>query len=346
MDYKLEKVTKPEYPIYNQLCEYYTYCEKTRNFTRATMVLKMKDLNYFVKYANITSLEYVSNEIIDRWVNYQKSRGNTGRTINGRLSQLRVMLCWQRDSNLSMPNLKISKIVKQKEEPARSVFYTREQIEKAIGFADLREEVMIRLTFDCGLRVSELAKLRLSDISDRKIRIVGKGRKVRHAVMSIYTKEKLDQWIEREQIKDCLWPHYKLYHRPLCSGAVRDIMEAPFFAAGLYNFHPHALRHSFATELKNMGMNNREIQVGLGHSSERTTEQYLHDLMGYDIEKLYDERYSRVNGDQENSRIRQVCDDDVESMFVLSLAKKLKKGGASIDLQQIVEILAKSAQNA
>ena len=339
MAYRLEEVVSPRWPIYQQLNDYYRYCEFTRNFTEKTMELKTKDLNYFVEFSGLKTLENVSNDIIDEWVVHQKSRGNCGKTINGRLSQLRTMLTWQRDSNLEMPNLKLSLIVKQKEEPSRAVFYTRAQIETALKFAGLREEVMIRLTFDCGLRISELIKIRLCDISEREISIIGKGRKQRFVVMSEETRERLDDWIEFGKIDDYLWPSWTRDHEHVSGETARTWMRKAFCAAKLTNFYPHALRHSFATELEKLGLSTREIQAGLGHTSARTTEIYLHGLNGSDIKEIYNRRYSIVEQGRRQENLRLACDDDPESALIVALIKQCRKRGSDVDFDAIIKSL-------
>lgn len=339
MPYNLEKVTSPSKPIYAQTLAFYRHCELVRNFTDATMRQKTKAINYFIDFTKVERMEDITNEMIDDWIAYQKSRNNKGVTINGRLAQLRVMIKWQRDSDIVMPGVKISKIIKQKEEPVTKVFYVREQIDKALSFADLREELMIRLFFDCGLRIGEMIKLRLSDINGRKMKIIGKGRKQRFVIMSEETFDCLQKWIKTENITDYLWSSSD-YRRPyITDDTARKWLRKPFYAAGLYDFHPHALRHSYATELKKMGVDNRKIQAGLGHSNELTTERYLHDLAGFDIEELYENRYRMVEKEHEAMNLKQACNNDPETALLVELIKQCKKNGTDIKFGPIIEML-------
>ena len=257
-----------------------------------TMAAKMDGINYFVRFTKITDLKDITNQMIDDWVDHMNSRNNTGRTINNRLAQLKVMLRWQRDDNVSMPNLKISRIITQKEVPPRKVFFTREEIGKALAMADRREWLMIKLAFDCGLRISELRNLRLSDIHGKRMRIVGKGQKLRYVVMSDDARIRLDDWISRENIKDYLWPSASRKASPICDAEMRSAMRKVFNSAGFNDFRPHDLRHSYATDLKRLGLSTRKIQVGMGHSSEAITERYLSDLDGFNVDEIYNVKYS------------------------------------------------------
>lgn len=291
MAYGLEKITTKSSPIYRQLSNYYHYCEQICAMSEQTMATKIHHINYFVKFARLSRLEDISNQQIYDWIDYQKSRGNSGRSINNRLAQLRVMLRWQRDDNIMMPNLKIARIAMQKELPPRKNYFSREEIHEVLTYAGLREWLMIKLLFDCGLRIGELLNIRLSDIFGTKIRIIGKGSKLRWVIMSKESREKLNEWIISGNILDFLWPNL-LYTGHVSQEDARRAMRKVFQKAGFNDFHPHDLRHSYATDLKKLGLPTRKIQMAMGHASEATTERYLSDLDGLNIEEIYRVKYA------------------------------------------------------
>lgn len=283
--YGLEKVTSPKNPIYQQLFVFYEYCEQVLAYTGNTMARKTHSVNDFVRFTGLTRLEDVTNQQVYDWVKWHKERGNTARSVNNYLHQLKAMLKWQRDENIKMPNLKISRISFQKEAPARKNWFSRRQIKLALLYAEPREWLMISLSFDCGLRIEELMNLKLSDISGRKIKIIGKGNRLRWGMMSRKTKRRLKKWIKKERITDYLWRgRNNIGH--LGQEKARLEMQAVFAKAGFDNFRPHDLRHSFATELKLLGLPTRKIQLALGHTTEAITEHYLSDLDGVTIENI------------------------------------------------------------
>lgn len=286
MAYGLEKVTKPKYPIYRQLENYYKYCSQVCAFSPQTMSAKTGYINYFVRFSGITRLEDITNDQIFDWIDHQKNRGNCGRSINHRLAQLKVMLRWQRDDNVVMPNLSISRIPMQKEVPARKNFFTRKQINFALLFAEPKEKLMIKLAFDCGLRIGELVKIKISDINGCKIKIIGKGGKLRWVMMNKTIAKEVEGWIKRENIKNYLWPSPWHEKEHITTEDTRRAMQEVFHKAGFDNFVPHDLRHSFATELKLLGVSTRKIMLAMGHSSEAITERYLSDLDGVTIESI------------------------------------------------------------
>lgn len=285
MAYGLENVANQKDPIYQQLFIFYEYCEQVLAYTQSTMADKTHAVNNFIKFSGLKNLEDITNQQIYDWVKWHKERGNAARSINNYLHQLKAMLKWQKDENVEMPNLKISRISFQKEAPARKNWFTRRQIKLALLYADPREWLMISLSFDCGLRIEELMNLKVSDISGRKVKIIGKGHRLRWGMMSRKTKRRLKKWIKRERIEDYLWRGRNgIGH--LGQEKARQLMEEVFTNAGFDNFRPHDLRHSFATELKLLGLPTRKIQLALGHTSEAITEHYLSDLDGVTIENI------------------------------------------------------------
>lgn len=292
MCYNLEAVTKEEFPVYQQMVIFYEFCEFRKRLSRNSMIAKTKTINNFIQFSGIKDLSEVDNDKINRWIMAQDRRGNCARTINVRLSHVRDMLEWQRDENIDMPGLKLSRLIKQREEPARKNFYTRDQIKEVLALADRREWLLIKLGFDCGLRISEIQKLRLRDFRGKKIEIIGKGRKRRFVIVSEELYVRLKDYIKREEITDYLWQRSPQDRKPICSEAIRYKLSKVFRAAGYTDFRPHDLRHSFATDLKLLGVSTRKIQLALGHSSEATTEKYLSDLMGCDVDEIYEVKYS------------------------------------------------------
>jgi integrase/recombinase XerD len=143
---------------------------------------------------------------------------------------------------------------------------------------NIKHKAILVTMYSCGLRISELLHLRLTDIqSDRKLVLIreGKGKKDRTTVLGPTTIDLLRK--------------YYLAFRPsvyLFEGApgiqyssksVSNILKHALQRAGIKKpATPHTLRHSFATHLLENGTDLRYIQVLLGHNSPKTTEVYAH----------------------------------------------------------------------
>ena len=168
---------------------------------------------------------------------------------------------------------------------------TLQEIDDMINIIDLskkegqRNRAMIEMLYSCGLRVSELCGLRLSDLykEEQFIRITGKGDKQRLVPISQRAIAELEAYfIDRNFIP--IKPGYEDYifiserlKKPLSRIMVFHIIKQLAAEAGIKkSVSPHTFRHSFATHLLEGGANLRVIQAMLGHESISTTEIYTH----------------------------------------------------------------------
>lgn len=228
-------------PIERAFDEYLEYCEFTRRMSRQTLSAKRWVMRDFRTSVPASSLSEITTQQVNDWITEQARRGLNSRTINTRICHVIAMFRYFRDMGVEMPELKIRHIVKQKEtEPIRRVFYTREQIEQVLGYCNQIQWLLVKLSFDCGLRITELRNLRLMNISDRMIVFTGKGGKRQEVHMSREARERLTQWIVSQRIDDYLWQ--KSSGTLLSVEELRHLMRQPFYLAGFRNFHPHALR--------------------------------------------------------------------------------------------------------
>ena len=273
--------------IDKQIDEYLNYCENVRRMSEQTLHSKRWICREFLKTIKIDSLSELSNKHINEWIAEQTARGCSGRTINSRLVNLVAMLRYFQDMGISFPKLKLRLIIKCKEQPPRRVYYTREQIKQVLRYADHLEWLLIKLCFDCGLRISELRNLRLMNLNGRMVTFIGKGSKARESYMSEEARSRLDDWIQRNRISDFIWVRTPGKNEPMSVEDIRYLMRKPFYQAGFKNFYPHALRHSFATDIQKHGASLMETKEMLGHARIETTERYVHGLEGH-LEYFFD----------------------------------------------------------
>ena len=165
-----------------------------------------------------------------------------------------------------------------------------EEVDMIINAIDLskwegqRNRAIIEVLFSCGLRVSELVTLTLSNIyeEDGFIRILGKGNKERLVPISGRALHELHLWyMDRRQMKikpgeeDYVFLNRRGAH--LTRTMIFIMIKQYAAMAGIRKtISPHTLRHSFATALLEGGASLRVIQTLLGHESIGTTEIYTH----------------------------------------------------------------------
>ena len=147
-----------------------------------------------------------------------------------------------------------------------------------------RNKAIIEVLFSCGLRVSELVNLKLSDLylDEQYIRIFGKGSKERLVPISPKAIRELNDWfVDRNLMnikageEDYVFLNRRGAH--LTRTMILIMIKRQAEVAGITKtISPHTLRHSFATALLEGGADLRAIQAMLGHESIGTTEIYTH----------------------------------------------------------------------
>ena len=147
-----------------------------------------------------------------------------------------------------------------------------------------RNHAIIEVLFSCGLRVSELVNLKLSDLylKERYVRVCGKGSKERLVPISPQAIQQLDDWfMDRNLMKikpgeeDYVFLNRRGAH--LTRTMILIMIKQQALEAGIKKtISPHTLRHSFATALLEGGADLRAIQAMLGHETIGTTEIYTH----------------------------------------------------------------------
>ncbi|WP_296316843.1 site-specific tyrosine recombinase/integron integrase [Winogradskyella sp. UBA3174] len=147
-----------------------------------------------------------------------------------------------------------------------------------------RNKAIIETLYSCGLRVSELIELKISDLFFKEgfIKVTGKGDKERFVPIGPTTQNYISIWNDiRKHIdidagsKDIVFLNYmgKKLTRAMIFTIIKQLVEK----TGLNkNVSPHTFRHSFATHLLENGADLRAIQMMLGHESITTTEIYMH----------------------------------------------------------------------
>lgn len=145
-------------------------------------------------------------------------------------------------------------------------------------FGDRRDEAIIRLLLDCGLRVSEMCSLSVSsiDLDAGMALVLGKGRKVRPVYFGARTTRAVDRYLRmRAQHR---WAHLEallLTQRGAMSAdGARERMNVRAEQAGITNLHPHRFRHTFAHDFLMSGGQERDLKRLAGWTSDAMLERY------------------------------------------------------------------------
>lgn len=297
----------PQKPITKYLIDFLDYCEIEKGLSSKTQENYSRFLNKFFKWLADNKQEKLlpsdlSPEIIwqykvflSRHVNPVNKKTLKKTTQNYYLIALRSLLDFFLEKDIS--SLPPGKVKLAKDKADREVkFLKLDQLAKLLDSPDtktiigLRDKAILESLFSTGLRVSELAALNREQIRIKKdtneleLAVSGKGGKVRSVYFSERALKALWAYLEaRNDLDEALFINYSpgatksTNPRRLTVKSIENIVRKYVLIAGLpIMATPHTLRHSFATDLLNQGVDIRTVQEFLGHRNIITTQIYTH----------------------------------------------------------------------
>lgn len=260
---------------------------------------KVKDLLLLRKCSDRTVSNYLS--CINRFKNYYKRKdlkklneddileylkknfiniGSSAATINVNRAAIKYYYLVNFNKNFSNVLLPQTKI------PSRfpKIISKQDFIKMFNSEFNLKHKLWIMLAYGSGLRISEVASLKVSDIlsKEHKIRVIGKGNKERYAPLPDFTLKLLRlYWIQNKNkiTNNYFFPGIYKTNKDTCisSFGIREAFQKIKENNNLDNSITfHTLRHSYATEFIKNGGDIWELKNILGHSSINTTSIYLH----------------------------------------------------------------------
>ena len=189
------------------------------------------------------------------------------KTISKKLSALRSFVEYLNENNTKVI-LKADESVKVAKTLPKPI--SHKHIVEALEYANIYEGLVVVMLYSLGLRISELSSLKLEDISDKWVRVLGKGNKQRDIPLISLTKEMIDEYLSKKTSKVFL---FEANDERLSENSLRYTVIKVFRRVGL-KVTPHQLRHSYATELLNGNAPIADVSELLGHSSMATTQIY------------------------------------------------------------------------
>ena len=193
---------------------------------------------------------------------------NNKKTIVKKLSVVRSFVKYledQRQLNIRMIGDESIKVPQSLPKPIEEVY-----IDEVLEKATVEEKLLVSMLYGLGLRISELASLKLEDIKSEWVQVHGKGNKVRELPLLPSIRELLEVHLAQAQPKRYL---FEKGNAPLNAAQLRYKLTKLFRASGI-KATPHQLRHSFATHLLNHGARIADVSELLGHETMATTQVY------------------------------------------------------------------------
>ena len=277
----------------DKLKDFENYLKFEKNFEKNTVSSYLSDVSKFRIYAeSIQNLspEIVSYENIQHFL-FELSKENLSERTQARcISSLKAFFNYLVEEDIREDNP-----TALLEGPKLGMYLpdtiSLNEIEKIIAAVDLstplgnRNKCMIEVLYGCGLRVSEMTGLKISNINFKEsyMRIEGKGGKTRFVPLADFTAKIIKNYIKKDRSEGKINAKFSdtLFLNRRGNSITRNmvfliIKELAEKAGIRKNISPHTFRHSFATHLMQNGADLRYIQEMLGHSSITTTEIYTH----------------------------------------------------------------------
>jgi integrase/recombinase XerD len=272
--------------------EFRSYLKLERSMSANTVAAYGRDAQALLNYLHdegITSVEDITGGHLTAYIESLSQAGISKRSQARVISSIKSLFRYLDDEGMIKDNpcdmLDAPKM--QKHLPS---VLSVEEVLAILESVDLskpqghRNRAMLEMLYSCGLRVSELVSLRISDLffGEGFIRVIGKGDKQRLIPVGEPAVKAVGFWMEQRRLwpvakgaEDCLFLNNR--GRKLTREMVFHIVKEQAEIAGIHkDISPHTFRHSFATHMVENGADLRVVQEMLGHESILTTEIYTH----------------------------------------------------------------------
>ena len=273
--------------------EYQNYLKLERGLSKNTIENYTFDIEKLVLFLNEKEIKispiHITEELIQQFIYEMASQVNPrsqSRLISGLKSFFNYLIFEDYRNDTPLELIEVPKTGRKLPDTLST-----KEIDSLIQAIDLstpegeRNKAMLETLYSCGLRVSELISLKLSDLffEEGFIKITGKGNKQRFVPVGKSTIKIVTSYVNQVRVhlsiqknfEDTLFLNRR--GRQLTRAMVFTIIKNLAIKINLNKtISPHTFRHSFATHLLENGADLRSIQLMLGHESITTTEVYMH----------------------------------------------------------------------
>ena len=289
----------------NVLSEYFDYL-KSKSLSENTIKNYFRDLIDYFNYLNqnnLSAFKSIKPEHIRKMLSFLIDRGFSKLSISRKISAIKSYITFLEKFNYSSDNYSELITIPKKTRSLPKVM-TEKEINQLIKHVEintkknLRDDALIELLYSTGLRVSEVANLKIGDINFEKseINILGKGNKQRVVIFNNKSKEKIIKYLKNDKRLISLNTgalFQNKFKQSLSPRSIQRLLKKYLNFSGINSkYSTHTLRHTFATHLLEGGADIKVIQQLLGHSSPETTKIYTH-LSSPALKNVYNNSHPR-----------------------------------------------------
>ena len=293
----------------HQIASFLIHLSDERQLSEHTVKAYRRDLR--------SALEFLENDSIDDWqrvaahhlqafISQRHRKGDSGRTLQRRLSALRTFFNYLARERIVMVNPAMEFSAPKSKSTLPATIDT-DQVSRLLeinttDWHGVRDRAILELFYSSGLRLAELVGSNITDLSfsDNSIKVRGKGNKERILPIGSKAVTALKTWLQQRDpppkrpISDEDALFVSELGRRISPRSVQDRVKHWCLRLGITTrVHPHTLRHSFASHLLESSQDLRAVQELLGHADIATTQIYTH-LDFQHLADVYDKAHPRA----------------------------------------------------
>lgn len=276
--------------------DFLNFLESEKRYSQHTLDAYSRDLLQFHDYIEVfytdLSLGEVSHQIVRSWIALLMEEGLSARSVNRKISTLRSYFKFLQLHNLVDVN-PMTKVTAPKMKKKLPVFVEQNSMERLFSsdlfdsdFAGKRDELILVLFYETGVRLSELINLEVKNINSRQntIKVLGKRNKERIIPVLPRTAALIDAYlIAKAELEGSVNQDLLL----VSDGGQKLNQKLVYSKVNFYlsqvttlkKKSPHVLRHTFATHMLNNGAKLNSIKELLGHANLAATQVYTHNTI-------------------------------------------------------------------
>jgi integrase/recombinase XerC len=288
------------------LTAFFQHLESEKRYSAHTIRAYRSDLKQLVVDLAIPEAELMAltHKDLRQWCASLMEHGLSARSVNRKISSVSAYFTFLVRQKALTQN-PVEKMIKPKNTKRLPYFYDEKEMQEMLDadvvlsddYIAARNHVILELFYGTGMRLSELAGLRYTDVNIARltVKVLGKGNKERVLPLSQHLVRELKRYLDNYRRYFDFAPETALFvtisGAPLSVRTIYGVVHRALGKSGITGKRsPHVLRHTFATHLLNNGADLGSIKNLLGHSTMSTTQVYTHN----DIEKLL-QSYSQAH---------------------------------------------------
>jgi integrase/recombinase XerD len=232
----------------------------------------------------LESSAYTKEKIVE-FLADQRARKFAPSTVARRMIALKVFFKFLKREGVIPQNIALY-LETPKQWKTLPEYLTEEEVTKLVSIEEetpeaLRDKAILELLYSSGLRVSELCRLKIYDVDDLFVKVMGKGQKERVVPLGKPALEAIDRYLCEVRSQYDSESETTLFLTPKGKPITREYVwkrvKVRAKAVGIMKeISPHTLRHTYATHLLDHGADLRVIQEMLGHATIASTDRYTH----------------------------------------------------------------------